>query len=815
MTFSSWILLFVLNRCFCYDLTYFVKEEQSAGIYVGDIARDTRLLESVPSSDRRLIRFSQLLQGVVGSPLLFRVARKTGKIYTSQLLDAELLCRYNKECAQFVKVAVRREESFIKILKVRVIIKDINDHTPEFPVKQINVKFTENDYKGTKVSIPNAVDRDIGLVNSRITYDLENNDYGQFMLSLSKKVDGNIDLGIELKDRLDREVQEIYLIRVIAKDGGSPSKQSVLQVNVSVADINDNTPVFSQSVYNVSLIYEHSRDDAVAVLSARDLDSGKNGQISYHFSPRTSDLAKSYFELKELSGEIYLRRKFETEQDLTYELFVKATDGGKPPMSSIALVFVNVIDQQNTAPLININFFSASTKNSTAVSEDIRVGSFIAYVMAIDQDTGRNGEVSCDLKHDKFQLQSLAEKEYKITVSNPVDRETEDHYEITIICRDKGAPSLYSEASFSIQVTDVNDMKPQFPNETFIFYINENEKSGTWVGSINATDLDLGLGGKLTYSLQTNNERFLPFQITDDGNLCSVMSLDSEFQDMYKFWVVAKDNGRPSLNNTAHVSVKVQDLNDNAPHFTFPSVNPFTLDIVYYPNQTRNITTLKAADSDSLENAFLKYELSNSYEKQLFHINEFTGLLSFGREPTQTDSGFYNLQFVVKDSGDPVLSATTNLNIRLIVSNKTFEKMNAVQVDPNDRIHMYLLIFIVLVAILASVIITAPISICVIRCNDQNNPKRKRMHNPSNKRIRDLRMSMCPTYWSEVPDNLAEEEVTLENTLTRTKGVPSVKYEANKELRNRCLEMKTRTDKDVIYEVSHGLRSLLNLVCRS
>ena len=806
MTFPGWILLLVLNQCLCYDLTYFVKEDQSPGIYVGDIASDTRLLENIPVSDRRLIKFSQLLQGVVGSPLLFRVARKTGKLYTAQSLDAESLCRHNKECAQFVKVAVRREESFIKILKVRVIIKDINDHVPEFPVNQINIEFSENDAKGTKVSIPNAVDGDIGAANSQITYGLEKSDYNQFMLALSKNVEGNIGLSIELKEKLDREVQDSYIIRVTATDGGSPSKKSVLLVNVSIIDINDNTPVFSQSVYNVSVIYRQAGDIPGLVLSARDLDSGENGRIFYHFTSKTSDLVKSYFVLKELTGEIYLRRNFEAKQNWTYELFVKATDGGSPPLSSIATVFVEVINQENTAPIININFFSASTKNSTTISEDIRVGNFIAYVLATDRDAGQNGEVSCDLKHDKFRLQSLAAKEYKITISNPIDRETTDHYEIGIHCQDKGTPPLRSEASFSVQVTDVNDMKPQFSNETFIFYINENEKSSAWVGSINAIDLDLGPGGKVTYSLLANNERFLPFQISDDGNITSVMSLDSEFQDIYKFWVVAKDHGTPSLNNSVHVSVKVQDLNDNAPYFTFPSVNPFTLDIVYHPNQTRNITMLKASDSDSLDNALLKYELRNGNSKQLFVINELTGLLSFSREMTQTDSGVYNLQFGVKDSGVPILSATTSLTLRLVVSNRTFEKLNVVHIDPNDKIHMYLLIFIVLVAISASVIITAPISVCIIRCNDRKNPKRKRVPKSSNKRVSDLRMSVCPTYWSEELDNVNDEDDDLENTLAKTKRASCGKNEANKELRNRYLEMKARTDKDIIYEVSRYSR---------
>ena len=83
-----------------------------------------------------------------------------------------------------------------------------------------------------------------------------------------------------------------------------------------------------------------------------------------------------------------------------------------------------------------------------------------------------------------------------------------------------------------------------------------------------------GPGGILTYSLLTNSKQFLPFQITDNGLISTIVSMDHEFQSSYKFQVFVKDNGIPSLNNTVKVIVEVKDENDNAPYFTFPSINP-------------------------------------------------------------------------------------------------------------------------------------------------------------------------------------------------------------------------------------------------
>ena len=130
-----------------------------------------------------------------------------------------------------------------------------------------------------------------------------------------------------------------------------------------------------------------------------------------------------------------------------------------------------------------------------------------------DPDSGQNGDISCNLNHDKFQLQSLDIKKYQVIVKKPLDRESEDHHDIIVHCQDKGSPALKSEKRFSVKVMDVNDEKPHFSQKTFQFKIIENQKSRVHVGSINATDPDLGAGGKLTYSLLPKNKQFLPFKI--------------------------------------------------------------------------------------------------------------------------------------------------------------------------------------------------------------------------------------------------------------------------------------------------------------
>ncbi|XP_052828955.1 protocadherin gamma-C4-like [Octopus bimaculoides] len=454
-----YVLLTFFDCSLSEDITYHVEEEKNPYTYVGDIATDLQESDNPFLKNKDLITFSQLQQK---GEQLFNVT-KTGKLYTVQTLDAESVCSYEKECFEIVKVAVHKSKTFMKILKIKVIIEDINDHQPDFPEKEITLHFREGDGKGMKKTIPGAIDKDIGYQNSLITYVLRNDRY--FSLSVSKEADGLSSLEIILEGKLDREKEDSYNIEVIAKDGGIPPKQSGLNVKISVEDENDNKPEFSQSIYNVSIEHKHKKNIPVVTLSASDLDIGRNGKISFYFSRKTPDKIRNNFVLKENTGVLYLAKQLQIGKEESYKLYIEARDEGSPPLSSIATVIVNVINQHNNPPNIDVNFISTQNHNTATILEDIKVGSFIAYVMVTDNDVGHNGQVNCHIKDDTFKLQSMGSKEYKIVLKKAVDRETEEHYHFTVSCEDKGLPALKTDKDLSIQVLDVNDVEPHFTKD--------------------------------------------------------------------------------------------------------------------------------------------------------------------------------------------------------------------------------------------------------------------------------------------------------------------------------------------------------------
>ncbi|GAB1604122.1 protocadherin beta-15-like [Argonauta hians] len=697
------------------DLIYHVNEEDSPHKYVGDIAADSNISHSLTQQQHSLITFTQLERTLSSGSHLFNVTN-TGKLYTTQTLDAEHLCTYNEECFKIVKVAVRKKGAFLNILKIKVIIKDINDEAPEFPEEQIIIEFQETKAKEVTKSIPNAIDKDISLVNSKLRYQLhDKND--KFTLSISKGFNGIDILNIMLNGILDREDKHNYILQLVAKDSGTPTKEGILKIKVIVTDVNDNQPVFTQKLYNTTVSDTHHISSPVFILSATDTDSGQNGDITYYLHRNTKKHVRKHFKLNSKTGEIFITDNFSQSKESEYQLYIEARDGGKPPLNSMTTLIVNVINNKNNAPIINIDFVSPLTRTSTAISEETNIGSFIAYLIVIDTDSGPNGQIKCNINHKMFQLSYMDSKEYKILLKQPLDRETMDHYVVSIVCHDMGSPPLKVKKQFSVKVTDVNDVEPHFTKDTFQFLTYENQKVDFPIGFINATDPDLGDGGQLTYSIiNDNNNDNIPFELSKDGFISTSQSIDREMKDMYKFEVLVKDNGTPSLNDTANIIIEILDKNDNAPYFTFPMNDPYNLDVHYHPNSKKDITILKGSDKDTGNNAFLTYGIRRSNDKNLFTVNSHTGVLSFYRTVYQNDAGTYDLQFVVKDSGSPSQSATTVIILTLFVSNDTSPMMTAVHLQTGSKLNMTWILIIVAAAVILSVAIVVSITLCVFKC---------------------------------------------------------------------------------------------------
>ena len=761
------------------DLTYFVDENHDPKTLIGDIAADTSIKNRIAIKDQHLLQFIQLKQESKGFQL-FHVSKKTGQIFLNQTLDAESLCAGRTECWETVEVIIQKAMSFERFLEIQIRIQDTNDHRPEFPNITFEVKFSEGDWIGMKRPIPSAVDRDISALNSLITYQLETGDYKEvFHLDVSESVDGNSKLAIVLKKKLDREIQDSYNVRVVAKDGGLPSHLGFLDVFITVTDINDNPPVFSQKVYSVSVDNKHqdiSSSERILILTANDADAGKNGRVFYHFSSKNLGFVAEHLELNELTGEIFLIRTFNTGRNQTFKIYVVAKDAGNPSLSSVAMILVKIQNAFNKAPTIELIFLSETQEDVVNISEDTEIGTFLTYVKVVDTDDGLNGEVRCHLDHEKFQLETLGINKYKVVLRSLLDREIADQYDVTVSCQDRGFQPQRSESKFSVHVIDVNDVKPRFSNETFTYRIDENWELYTWVGIISAVDSDQGASGALIYSLTENAKALsLPFNVSDDGVIFVDGELDYESQNIYAFQVLVKDNGTPSLNSTANVLIEVIDKNDNAPYIIFPNVHNYSLNVSYCTQRhIQNVIHLQASDNDSQENAFLKYEITAGNDMRLFTIDPFSGMVSSTGALFEEGASSYELEIMVQDHGNPVLSASTSILINVVAcaewtdieendqkenakANYTFHQKQDVvikniegiiKLNPNDttddpvsfkhKISMNILIIIVGLVVILTMSFVLTTIVCFFRYSDKRNVFLKRV-TKSNKPITEKR----------------------------------------------------------------------------
>lgn len=125
---------------------------------------------------------------------------------------------------------------------------------------------------------------------------------------------------------------------------------------------------------------------------------------------------------------------------------------------------------------------------------------------ALDLDTGNNARISYRLKGST--LFRISPNTGWIYLKQSLDRETTDHYSLTVLATDNGSPAATASSMVLITVLDDNDNSPHFVKDFYTFELLENLPSGTVVGSISAVDPDLGRNALLRYTVVQHNSSF-------------------------------------------------------------------------------------------------------------------------------------------------------------------------------------------------------------------------------------------------------------------------------------------------------------------
>ncbi|KAM4892810.1 uncharacterized protein FYW23_008898 [Sylvia borin] len=668
------VLLCVWWRAAAERVRYAIPEELGRGSLVGPLARDLGL-----SADELPARKLQVASAGKKQLKYFTVNEENGNLYVNERLDREEMCGESATCSVSFEVVVQNP---LNVFHVDVAIEDVNDNSPTFSKAALGLEIGEWTLPGARFPLETARDADAGS-NSLLTYQLAINP--SFSLAVKESPDGNKQPELVLETALDREKQSSFELVLIAVDGGDPARSGTVQIRINVTDANDNPPVFGKSVYEVRVAENLPVGSLVLRVQANDADAGSNGRVSYSFS-NVPDTVRTLFVIDSESGEVRTAGALDFEERSKYIFGLEARDGGG--LLSHCKVQIDVTDENDNAPEITI------LSLSSPVPEDAPVGTVVALLNVNDPDSGENGQVSCELSGEApLSIVASPGGSYKVVTASALDREQAAEHRVTVVARDRGRPALWSSAELVLEVSDVNDNAPVFEEAAYSAYVAENNAAGALVLRVQARDADAGANGRVSYWLAGGSAGAAgaaPLVSVEarSGALYAQRSLDYEQCREFAVAVRAQDGGAPARSSTATVRVFVLDRNDNAPRVLWPAAAagaavapgeaagaaagaaaapPFEV-VPRSAEAGYLVAKVVAVDADAGRNAWLSYELVQASEPALFRVGLHSGEVRTARAVSERDAAKQRVVAVVKDHGQPALSATATLHVVLAES---------------------------------------------------------------------------------------------------------------------------------------------------
>ncbi|XP_029917476.1 protocadherin alpha-C2-like [Myripristis murdjan] len=703
----SIILIFVATINSNYAVTHYsIPEEMEEGSVVSNLAADLDL-------DVKVLSKRKMRLEVIANKKYLDVNKETGELYIAEKIDREYLCTSKTSTSCFLKMEAVVEDPQ-RIFYIEIELMDINDNAPHFRRDTINLDISEATQAGERFSVSNAVDPDVGS-NSVKTYLLSENEH--FDIEIQTGRDGSKFADLILKRELDREKQAVHKLILTAVDGGKPSRTGTASITVRVLDTNDNAPKFSKENYTFEIMENSPIGSLVLHLNATDLDEGSNAEIAYTYSLYTSEKTQETFSLNPKTGEITVKGVLNYEDLKLYDMEVIATDKGTNVLSGLCKISIKVEDMNDNHPEISIKSFQSPVK------ENIELGTVIAVVSVGDKDSGDNGIVDLHIPDNMpFKLRESSDKYYELVVSEPLDRERVPEYDITFTVTDRGIPPLSDNETVTLELLDVNDNVPQFPQSFYTIRVMENNAPGALLSSLTAFDPDLHENQYLVYFIIekeiANTSMSMLFSINpENSNLYALKTFDYEMEKEFLFHIEARDSGVPPLSSNVTVHIIIVDQNDNTPVIVSPWRAHGSVVEEKIPRSTDKgslVAKVIAIDTDSVLNSRITYQFLQVTDATLFSLDQYNGEIRTMRMFSYRDPRHQRLVVVAKDNGEPALSATVTIKLSTVeTAVKTYSDMTEVplEYDIFSDLNLYLVIglgsvsFLLLITILVTIVL--------------------------------------------------------------------------------------------------------------
>ncbi|XP_051958168.1 cadherin-18-like [Xyrauchen texanus] len=473
---------------------------------------------------------------------------------------------------------------------------------------------------------------------------------------------------------LDREKKSHYVLHAQAIDRNTnkplePESEFIIKVQ----DINDNAPKFPDGPFVTSVPEMSEVGTSVFQVTATDADDptyGNSARVVYsvlHGQP--------YFSVDPKTGIIRTALgDMDREAREHYSVVIQAKDmagqvGGLSGSTTVNITLTDVNDNPPKFPQKNYQVF---------VPESAQVGKPVGKIKANDEDIGINADMKYTILNPEgagmFSISTDKDTgEGIITLKKPLNYEKKKQYSLHISAENTHlAPhlsylgSFKDDATLRITVGDV-DEPPVFTMDYYIMEVYENTKIGTEVGAVTARDPD-SKSSPVRYFIERREDKELYFDIESiSGVIRTTQQLDREDTPWHNITVMATEEDNPSLQSHVPVTVQVLDVNDNPPKIN--SNEEVIICESTRPGQV--IQTITAVDKDDFANG---KGFSFSFPGEIPVNPNFTikdnedstaSIIARRRRFHRLTQDLYELPVVVWDDGEPVLSSTGTLTLRV------------------------------------------------------------------------------------------------------------------------------------------------------
>ncbi|XP_032363308.1 protocadherin Fat 3 isoform X4 [Etheostoma spectabile] len=551
----------------------------------------------------------------------FSMDPDTGEIKSSMTLDHEMTPYY-----RLVSQATDGGGRWCRA-EVQLAVTDVNDNPPIFTLSQYTASVYEDTATKALLTRIQAIDPDEAGLGRMVVYSLADSAGGSFSIDRTSGI-------VVLERILDREVQSAYQITVHASDQGSPLPlSSLVNVTITVLDINDNPPVFERRDQLATVPEDVGVGTEVLRVYAASKDIGTNAEINYSIR---SGNEHGKFHIHPLTGAILVAQPLDYETCRDYFLTVEARDGGTPPLSAITTVNINLTDVNDNAPMFSRDLYSA------VVSEDATTGESVVQLVAEDVDSQLNGAVLYSIisgdRDEQFFMDPLRGV---IKVNKPLDRETVPSYSLAVRALDSGVPAMSSTVMVNIDISDINDNPPTFSPANLTTVIQENKPIGTSILQLSVIDLDSSHNGQpFDFRILTGNEGG-EFVLEKDGTLVANQVFRRDLAAQYVIVIQVTDSGKPRLSSSSVLTVRVIEESLHR-----PVALPLEVHIVTMEDEFPGgvIGQLHATDADPYD--ALTFGHAPPAQRSLFKISPRDGkIIALGG----LDAGRYSLNASVSD----------------------------------------------------------------------------------------------------------------------------------------------------------------------